>query len=388
LTDIQNMHIEDSNEPSPPGRIKLDLERYFRTMVKNNASDLHLRPNRPPSMRINMVMHPVRAEPTGTEKLQEMVSQIMTPQQKIFFQDHGSIDLAVELPGSDRFRINVYRQRGQISMAIRRVTRNIPTLEELNLPAASLRDITNATQGLILLAGPTGCGKSTTISAMLEHINKTRPCHIVTIEDPIEFLFEDKKALVSQREVGIDVATFKEALKYLMREDPDVVLIGEMRDYETFQAALQASETGHLVFGTIHASSASQTVSRLLDLFSPEDREQIRQSLAFNLRAIVCQKLLPSVAEGILRIPAVEIMAATPMVRQFIHDAREIDLPEVIAAGERDGIMKSFATSLLELVEKDCIDPKVAYDAAPNADELKMRMKGISGSRGGLIGRP
>ena len=218
---------------------------------------------------------------------------------------------------------------------------------------------------------------------MLEHINQTRPCHIVTIEDPIEYLYESKTALVSQREIGIDVDAFDTALRALMREDPDVVLIGEMRDRETFETAIQAAETGHLVFGTIHASGAAQTVGRLLELFPPEGRDLARQSLAFNLRAIICQKLLASIAEGVDRVPAVEILLANPIVRQLIAEDRDGEISDAIASHERDG-MRGFTTSLLHLIENAFVDPKVAYAAAPNVDELKMRLKGISASRAGL----
>ena len=221
---------------------------------------------------------------------------------------------------------------------------------------------------------------------MLEYINRTRPCHIVTIEDPIEYIYEDKKALVSQREIGLDVETFAAALKYLMREDPDVVLIGEMRDPDTFRAALQASETGHLVFGTVHASSAPQTIERVLALFPSQERELVRQSLSFSLRAIVCQRLLPSIHEELDHVPAVEILLTNPGVRQLIEEGREMELADVIRAHEREG-MQSFTMSLLALIEKDFVDPRIAYEVAPNVDELKMLMKGISASHGGLIGR-
>ncbi|HAU37288.1 MAG TPA: hypothetical protein DCX07_06175 [Phycisphaerales bacterium] len=240
--------------------------------------------------------------------------------------------------------------------------------------------------GMVLVTGPTGSGKSTTLASMIDLINSERQEHIMTIEDPIEYLYDDKKALINQREIGIDVESFESALKYLMREDPDVVLIGEMRDRETFQAALQASETGHLVFGTVHASTAAQTIGRVLDLFDPGSRDLVRQSLAFNLRAIICQKLLPAIREGVDRVPAVEILRSTPSVRQLLEERRDPELSDLIRASERDG-MQSFTTSLLQLIESDFVDPKVAYEAAPNVDELKMLLKGISASRPGLMGR-
>jgi len=367
-----------------PGKA-VQFDSFFRALTKAGGSDLHLKAGRPPYVRINTSMRPTKGEPLSSEKIEEMAMELMTDKQHKYFSDHGAIDLACEIPGGDRFRINIYRQRGNVSVSVRRVTRNIRDFEDLHLPA-SVRTIAEAHQGLVLLSGPTGCGKSTTIAAMLQYINRTRACHIVTIEDPIEYLYEDEKALVNQREIGIDVESFDSALRYLMREDPDVVLIGEMRDYETFQAALQASETGHLVFGTVHASSAPQTIGRILDLFPPEGRDRVRQSLADNLQAIICQKLLPCIAKDVDRIPAVEILIRNPSVRQLISEDRQSELAEVIRSHERDGML-SFTRSLLDLIERNLVDPRVAYEVAPNVDELKMLMKGISSSRTGLLGR-
>ena len=362
-----------------------ELEGYFRSMIKHGASDLHLKANMPPHVRIHSDIRPSKGEPLSGDKILEMVFELMTDKQKTYFLEHGNIDLAHELHGSDRFRIDVFRQRGEISVAVRRVTKNIPDFASLHLPPI-VEKICDQHQGLVLLAGPTGSGKTTTIAAMLEHINRTRPCHIVTMEDPIEYIYEDKKALVSQREIGIDVESFDVALKYLMRQDPDVILVGEMRDHETFQAALQASETGHLVFGTIHASSAAQTLGRILDLFPPEARDRVRQSLAFNLRSVICQKLLPSIGKGIDSIPATEVLLVNPSIRKCIEESRDAEINDVIRGSEADG-MHSFTRSLLALIEADLIDPKIAYENAPNVDELKMLMKGISSSRAGLLGR-
>ncbi len=358
------------------------MHKFFRAMSKEGASDLHLKSGSPPHIRMRTKIFPAKHPPLGAEQVAAMVREILTDRQWSAFEEQGSIDVAQELPGSDRFRINIFRQRGQISVAVRRVSRNIPTFEQLNLPP-QVGKIAAGRAGLVLVAGVTGSGKSTTIAAMLEHINQTRACHIVTIEDPIEYLYEDKKALVNQREVGIDVPTFETALKFLMREDPDVVLVGEMRDRDTFQAALQAAETGHLVFGTIHASGAGSTVARILDLFDPASRELARQSLAFNLRAVICQKLLPCLDESIDRVPAVEILLVNPPVRLAIQEARDAEIGDVIRSCEHEG-MQDFTKSLLELIEKEYVDPRVAYEAAPNPDELKMRMKGISSSRAGL----
>jgi len=361
------------------------LEKYFRAMIKANASDLHIKAGAPPNVRIQTHIRPTRSDPLSAQEIEAMAVELMSETQRRFFATHGSIDLAHELAGADRFRINIYRQRGNISIAVRRVTREIPDFEHLNLPPV-IQEISQESHGLVLVSGATGSGKSTTIAAILEQINKTRPCHIVTIEDPIEYLYEDKKALVNQREIGIDVESFESALKYLMREDPDVILIGEMRDRDTFHAALQASETGHLVFGTVHASSAAQTIGRVLDLFPTDARDLVRQTLAFNLRAIICQTLLPCLAKGIDRVPAVEVLRSNPTVRQLIEEVRESEIPDAIRSHEREG-MQTLNRSLLELIQKDYVDPKVAYEAATNPDELKMLMKGISASRAGLMGR-
>ncbi len=366
------------------GKAPSKLARYFEAMLKLSASDLHLKAGAVPHFRTRQAMRRATSPPLTNAELDSMVNELMNPTQRAFFAEHGAIDLAYELEGSDRFRVNIYRQRGQLSLAVRRVTRDIPDFDALHLPKV-LNRIAEENQGLVLLSGPTGCGKSTTIASMIEQINRTRACHIVTIEDPIEYLYEDKKALVSQREIGIDVEDFPTALRFLMRQDPDVVLIGEMRDRETFEAALQASETGHLVLGTVHASSAPQTIERILTLFGAEREELIRQSLAFNLKAIVCQKLLPCLLEGIDRVPAVEVLLAGPSTRQLIEEKREAELIDLIRASRGDG-MQSFTESLLELIEKDMVDPHVAYEVAPNVDELKMLMKGISSGQSGLIG--
>ena len=361
------------------------MEKYFRAMAKAGASDLHVKPGSPPHIRIRSQLNPARSGPVSADEAAAMAYELMSDKQRALFEEFGSVDVAYELAGADRFRINIFRQRGNIGLAVRRVTREIPTFDWLHLPPA-VEGIAKDHQGLILLSGPTGCGKSTTIAAMIESINRTRPCHIVTVEDPIEYLFEDKKALISQREIGIDVQSFELALKYLMREDPDVVLIGEMRDRDTFVSALQAAETGHLVFATVHASSAAQTIGRVLHLFPTDMRDAYRQTLAMNLHAVICQMLLPSVADGIDRVPAVEILRTDPAVRQLIQEDRDNELPDVIRAHEKDGML-CFTRSLMDLIENNYIDPKIAYEVAPNVEELKMLMKGISTAQAGLVSR-
>ena len=383
--DVHAVPRTEAEAPAAETKPTPRIEKYFDALAKVNGSDLHLKPDSPPHVRLNSALRRTQEAKLTSEQIEHMALELMSDKQRAWYLEHGSIDMAHELPSGDRFRLNVYRQRGRTAIAVRRVTKDIPAFEDLHLPQ-TIRKVAEEHQGLVLLAGPTGCGKSTTIAAMLEHINRTRQCHIVTIEDPIEYIYEDKKALVSQREIGIDVESFEYGMKYLMREDPDVVLIGELRDKDTFQAALQATETGHLVFGTVHASSAPQTIGRILDLFSHDVRDSIRQTLAFNFRAIICQKLLPSVRDDVERVPACEIMLSNPSVRQLIQDKRDNELPDLIRAHERQGMM-SFTRSLLELIESDLVDPNVAYEVAPNVDELKMLMKGITTSQAGLIGR-
>ena len=361
----------------------LKLLAFLRAAIKYGGSDLHFKADAKPRIRIAGSIRSLSVDPLTNDDIEEMIFAVMDERLKEIYQKNGAVDFAYDIPGEDRFRINVFRQRGLTSIAARRVERNIPSFAKLHLPAV-IKTISEYQQGLILLSGITGSGKSTTIAAMLDHINDTRPCHIITLEDPIEYVFEDKKAFINQREIGLDVADFYDGLKFLMREDPDVVLIGEMRDRETFAAALQAAETGHLVFGTIHASTTPQTITRLLDLFPANERNLIRQSLVFNLRAIISQRLLPSIMEGSERVPAVEVLINNPSVRKLIHEERESDITDVIRSNYDIG-MQDFNEALKQMVEKEWIETNVAYDASPNAEELKMRLKGINTSKQGIL---
>jgi twitching motility protein PilT len=356
----------------------------FKTVVKIGGSDLHLKANSKARIRHGGDIKLLNTDVLTNEQIEDMMFSIMSPKYKEHFLREGAVDFAYDIVGGDRFRINAFKQKGMTSVAARRVTRKIPSADQLHLPPHMLK-LADFSQGLVLLSGITGSGKSTTIASMIEYINQTRPCHIVTVEDPIEYLFEDKKSFINQREVGIDVRNFHEALKYLMREDPDVVLIGEMRDRETFSAALSVAETGHLVFGTVHSSTTSQTISRLLDMFTAEERGLIRQSLVFNLKAIVTQKLLPSIMEGIKLVPAVEIMISNPSVRKLIAEEREREIIDVLKSNYTEG-MQDFTEALRQMVEKEWIEVELAYEVAPNPEELKMRLRGISTGRGGILG--
>ncbi len=360
-----------------------ELNRFFRAAMKTQASDVHLKVGQPPKLRLYGQLKNTTGELLTRERIEQMVFEILSPEQKEFFLKNGILDFAHEIGDEDRFRINIFRQRGVISLAARRVNANIPPFETLHLPLI-LENISDRRQGLVLVVGPTGCGKTTTIASMIDYINRTRPCHIVTIEDPIEYLFKDKKAIVSQREIGIDVPDFEEALRYLMRQDPDVVFVGEMRDARTVTAAMRASETGHLVFGTMHSTNASQAIQRLLDLFPQSERNLTRQTLSLAIKAIISQVLLPSIKEGVDRIPAVEILLASPPVKKLISEEREADLPSVIRSSREEG-MQDLTDNLCKLVQNGSVDPKEAYTYAPNVDELKMALKGIRTTASGIL---
>lgn len=352
------------------------LRKFFEAAVKHEASDLLLRGEQVPRLRLRGKLKSLDVPPIDSEEFEKWVEASLSEAQWQYYTEHGSIDLGVDLDSENRFRVNIFRTRGRSGIAARRVSAEILNFEQLHLPPIC-KQIAELQQGLVLLCGITGSGKSTTIASMLQHINQTRACHIVTIEDPIEYLFKDDKAMLNQREVGIDVPSWSVALRALVRENPDVVLIGEMRDKETFEAALQAAETGHLVFGTVHASSASQAFGRIYDLFPEAERGAIRNLLAYQVQAIIYQKLLPTLKEDVQRVPAVEILTQSPPTRRFILEGREHELTEVIKNGRESG-MQTFVDSLVKLVEEQYIHPRVAQAAAPSADEVKMRLRGIS----------
>ena len=359
------------------------LNKFFRAAIKTRASDLHLKVGQTPKLRLFGELKKTTGEPITPKKMEELVFDLLSPAQKESFLEHGTLDFAHEVDGEHRFRTNVFRQRGLISLAARRVNTVIPPFEELNLPPA-LEMVCQSRQGLVLVVGPTGCGKTTTIASMIDYINRTRSCHIITVEDPIEYLFKDQKAIVSQREIGLDTNDFEDALTYLMRQDPDVVFVGEMRDAKTVTAGMRAAETGHLVFGTLHSANASQAVHRLLDLFQQNERDLVRQTLSIAIRAIISQVLLPCIKKGTDRIPAVEILITNAAARRLISEGREGDLPNVIRSSQNEG-MQDLTYNLCDLVEKGLIDPKEALKYAPNTDELKMALKGIRTTASGIL---
>jgi len=359
-----------------PGDGKKAWHLWLGAAIKFGASDLIVKADLRPRIRHRGVLKDLETDVVTRELMFQVAKDMLDDGQLEMFRQKGSVDLAYDFDDRNRFRVNLFMARGKPAVAARLITSNIKKFEDLFLPPI-LGDIALSAQGLILFSGVTGSGKSTSIAAMLQYVNERKKVHIVTIEDPIEYIFRDDKATINQREVGIDCTNFNDALRALVRENPDVVLVGEMRDYETFEAAIRAAETGHLVFGTIHASSAWQTFGRIYDLFPEAERDQIRKLLAYNLRAIIYQKLLPTLRPEIPRIPALEILISTPPVQKYILDAREGELLDIIKNSSEEG-MQDFTTALVRLVEQEYIHQKVALEATPKPEELKMRLKGIS----------
>jgi twitching motility protein PilT len=349
--------------------------KFLQACIKFSASDLIIKSDQQPKIRLRGALKPLDTEAVSTEEFWQIAAAILDEEQTEDLHKFGSVDFAYDYDDQNRFRVNLFQARGKLSVACRLITSKIRRFEELHLPE-TMSNIAMQPQGIVLLSGVTGSGKTTTIAAMLDYVNERKPVHIVTIEDPIEYLLTDKKATINQREIGIDVLDFKIALRALVRENPDVVLVGEMRDKETFEAALNAAETGHLVYGTIHASSTTQTVSRIYGLFEVDEREQVRKMLAYQMRAFVYQKLLPTLHEHIHRIPAIEVLINNIVVQKHILDGREGELREYLKSIEAtQSGMKDFNQSLVELVEGEMIHVRTALEASPNVDELQMRLK-------------
>jgi twitching motility protein PilT len=351
---------------------------FLKATIRFKASDLILKTDQPPSVRLKGSLKKLDTAPVTFEEFLSIVDHILTEEQKADLHKFGSVDFAYDYDDNARFRVNLFQARGKLSVAARLITSNILPFEGLHLPPV-MSDIAMQPQGIVLLCGVTGSGKSTTIASMLDYVNARKNVHILTIEDPIEYIFEDKKATINQREIGIDCLDFKVALRALVRENPDIVLVGEMRDQETFEAALHAAETGHLVYGTIHASSTTQTFSRIYGLFEQEEVEQVRKILAYQMRSFVYQKLLPTLHEDIHRIPALEILINNGVVQKYILDGREGEIREVLNSIEAQQIgMIDFNDSLVKLVEQEFIHMRVAQESSPNVDELMMKLKKLT----------
>lgn len=348
---------------------------FLKATIKFGASDLIMKSNQKPKVRMRGSLKALDVEPVSAEEFFSITKEILTQEQMKDLHKFGSVDFAYNYDPKHRFRVNLFQARGTISVAARNITSEILPFEGLHLPEV-MSEIAMQPQGIVLLCGVTGSGKSTTIASMLDYVNARKSVHILTLEDPIEYIFEDKKATINQREIGLDCLDFKTGLRALVRENPDVVLIGEMRDQETFEAALHAAETGHLVFGTIHASSTTQTFSRIYGLFPQEEIDQVRKILAYQMRAFVYQKLLPTLHENIHRIPALEILINNSVVQKYILEGREGEIREILNSIEAKQIgMVDFNDSLVRLVEEEYVHMRVAQDASPNVDEFLMKLK-------------
>ncbi|MBL9084859.1 MAG: PilT/PilU family type 4a pilus ATPase [Planctomycetales bacterium] len=367
-------------------KVDLEVDKLFRALVKLKGSDLHLKVGRPPIVRVNGELRPLTRPPIDDEEMVKLCFPMMSDRNRKIFNETGGADFAyqVDVDGEAwRFRVNLLTQLGHVGLVARRVNRTIPNFEGLYLPPGVV-ELCKYHQGMVLLAGVTGSGKSTTIASMLNWVNQNYRKHILTLEDPIEFVFTEEKCLINQREIGMDVVDFKIGMKHAVREDPDIMLVGEMRDEETFLTAIHAAETGHLVFGTIHASSAPSTIGRILDLFPQAMHPSLRSAIAMNMKAIVAQKLLPSIKEGVGRVPTVEIMTFNSIVRKLILEEKDEKLADAIRMCEKEG-MQDFTMSLKSLVDRDLIDRATAFEVAPNVDALKMALKGINVAQPGIL---
>ena len=357
---------------------KHEIDRLFEALVKLSGSDLHLKADQPPIIRVKGTLQPLKHPKIDDARMRQICMPIMSDRQRKIFEEEGGVDFAHTCVVDGvrwRFRVNLLTQQGAMGMVARRVNNTIPDFKGLFLPD-SIERLCVLDQGMVLLAGVTGSGKSTTIGSMLNYINRTYRKHILTLEDPIEFVFTEDKCLINQREIGTDVKNFEIGMKHAVREDPDIILVGELRDVETFKTAIHAAETGHLVFGTIHAASASSCIGRILDLFPQEEHPSIRSAIAFNMKGIIAQKLLKSIREGVSRVPICEVMFFDVLVRKYVLEEQDHLLADHIKKSHRDG-MQDFTMSLKSLIDQGLIDRNDALEIAPNREALMMALKGI-----------
>lgn len=346
----------------------LSLEELLHLAGEQKASDIHLTVESPPVLRIDGSMVKLQTEKLSQVDLETFAHSLMNEQQAKRFTECGELDLSYSLPGIGRYRVNAFRQRGSIGVVIRLIPFVIPSPENLGLPPVSI-ELANLHKGLVLVTGPTGSGKSTTLASLVDYINSTRACHIVTIEDPIEYLHRHKLSLVNQREVGNDTQSFTNALRAVLRQDPDVILVGEMRDLETIATAVTAAETGHLVFSTLHTNDATQSVDRMIDVFPPHQQQQIRVQLAAVLQGIMSQQLFPR-ADHLGRVAAIEVMLATPAVRSLIREGKTHQLPTVIQTNAKLG-MQTMDKAIMDLVQKGLVSYEVAREKLQSPDSLR-----------------
>jgi twitching motility protein PilT len=355
----------------------MHVNDLLKLAVEKGASDLHLKVGSYPMARIHGHLSPVSEEQRlDHEALVEMAASIMSTSQRQKFKDSQEVDLAYSVPGLGRFRCNVFQQRGTIGVVLRVIPVKVSTIDELHLPPV-LKKIAEEERGLVLVTGTTGSGKSTTLAAMIDYINSTRSAHVITIEDPIEYLHRDNQCIINQREIGVDTRSFAYALRSALRQDPDVILVGEMRDMETIETALHAAETGHLVFSTLHTLDATETINRIISVFPPHQQKQIRLQLAAVLKAVISMRLVPR-ADGKGRVPAVEVLRSTAYIRDCIENKEKTKLiRDAISQGTSQYGMQTFDQSLYRLYRADLISFEEALRQATNPDEFKLKVAGI-----------
>ena len=360
----------------------MDLfQKILATAVPAGASDVHLKIGTPVIFRINRQLVAIEAPLPTAEWMDKVVAAIVPKHARVKLDNEHEVDFSYYLPGTGRFRTNVFQQRGQWCLAMRYVKTQVPSFEELGLLPV-IKKIAESPRGIVLVSGSTGCGKSTTLAAMIEHINSNSRKHIITMEDPIEYVFEDNQSIIEQREVGLDTLSFEHALKHVLRQDPDIIMVGEMRDATSFSAAMSAADTGHLVLSTLHTTNAAQSVGRILDFFKADEREQIRRQLAGTLQAIICQRMVPSLQGGM--VPAIEILLNSGTVRKLIEENRLDKLGAAIETGVDDG-MQNFNHALFQLVKDGKISRVEALAKATNPQALEMNFQGIFLSEGKRI---
>jgi twitching motility protein PilT len=368
-----------------PAEIKVNLHQLLRTMIEKGASDLHITTGTPPLLRIDGNIVPLRLPPLGPVETKQLCFSVLTEEQRAAFEKNNELDLSFGVKALSRFRANVYMQRGAVAGAFRAIPFKILTFEELGLPPI-LAEFANKPSGLVLVTGPTGSGKSTTLAAIIDKINSEQRLHILTVEDPIEYLHNHKLSIVNQREVGADTEGFKTALKYVLRQDPDVVLIGELRDLETIEAALTISETGHLVFATLHTNSAVSTINRIIDVFPPHQQGQIRTKLSFVLQGVASQQLLPKMGvPG--RVMALEVLIPNPAIRNLIREDKVHQVYSQMQVGQDKFGMQTLNQSLFALYQKKLISLEEAMNRSIETDELKMMMEGRTAQQLAAIAR-
>jgi twitching motility protein PilT len=352
-----------------------DIAAWLSEMVRRNASDLYVKAFAPPYLRVDGALTPLAGPELTPQQTEAVAHAVMNETDRAAFDETSEMDIAHALEGVGRFRVNVFRQQGCVSLVFRSIRQVVPSFEELNLPSDVLRALCHEERGLVLITGIAGSGKSTTIAAMIAEINRTQHKHVITIEDPIEYVFPDELSIVSQREVGLDTQSFHSALRHVIRQSPDVIFIGEMRDLETMASAIMAAETGHLVLSTLHTLDSVQTVERIINYFPPYQHPQIRMQLSLVLKAVISQRLLVR-ADGQGRIPACEVMVATAIVRKILHEGRTTDLLDAIHKGGADG-MCTFNEALVSLLRQRRVSEQEARKYSSNVEELDLALRGI-----------